>query len=243
MGLGETIDISFDFRSDTPPRQDPDSHSPTLRRYHQLLWSKPLPSGAPFELDVTTPHTYLHHRSELGEFGLSSDAVIPSFSRARELKHIIDQIPEVKTAAFNGIGYTIGGMMIFPGYQVDRKMTINQARGCHGSIRDRFDLTLECIRRHYLDEPSPLSAMLARYAEFFGLFGDFAGYVAFFHLQDLVNEVTLTIKFSMPFEDFTASPLPETLDAYLVYRQRAIEFIESRNRRIAAHVGAGPLMN
>ena len=45
------------------------------------------------------------------------------------------------------------------------------------SIRDRFDLTLECIRRHYLDEPSPLSATLARYADFFGLFGDFAGYV------------------------------------------------------------------
>ena len=47
----------------------------------------------------------------------------------------------------------------------------------------------------------------------------------------------------MPFEDFTASPLPATLDAYLAYRQRAIEFIESRNRRIAAHVGARPVMN
>ena len=243
MGLGEAIDITFDFRSDTPPGKDPDARSPTLRRYHQLLWSKPLPSGAPFELDVTTPGTYLHHRSELGEFGLSSDAVIPSFSRAPELKHIIDQIPEVETEAFNRIGYTIGGMMVFPGYQVDGKMTINGQRGCHPRIRDRFDLTLECIRRHYLDEPSPLSDTLARYADFFGLFGDFAGYVDFFHLQDLVNEVTLTVKFSMPFEDFTASPLPGTLDAYFVYRQRAIEFIESRNRRIAAHVGAGPLMN
>jgi hypothetical protein len=62
-------------------------------------------------------------------------------------------------------------------------------------------------------------------------------------LQDLVNEVTLTVKFSMPCQNFTASPLPGTLDAYLVHRQRAIEFIESRNRRIAAHVGAGPLVN
>ena len=103
--------------------------------------------------------------------------------------------------------------MVFPGHQVGRKMTINQARGCDARIRDRFDLTLECIRRHYLDKCSPLSDTLARYAEFFGLFGDFAGYVDFFHLQDLVNEVTLTIKFSMLFEDFTASPLPETLDA------------------------------
>ena len=76
------IDVTFDFRSDTPPGKDPDTFSPTLRRYHQLLWSKPLPSGALFELDVTGPPYYLHHRSELGEFWLSSDAVVPSFSMA-----------------------------------------------------------------------------------------------------------------------------------------------------------------
>ena len=104
--------------------------------------------------------------------------------------------------------------MVFPGNQVDRKMTINGPRGFHPRIKDRFDLTLECIRRHYLDEPSPLSDTLARYADFFGLFGDFAGYVDFFLLQDLVNEVTLTVRFFLPFEGFTASPLPGTLDAY-----------------------------
>lgn len=74
MGLAGAIDITFDFRSDTAPGRDPDAVSPTLRKYHQLLWSKPLPSGAPFELDATFPHTYLHHLSELGEFFLSSDA-------------------------------------------------------------------------------------------------------------------------------------------------------------------------
>ena len=243
MGLGEAIDITFNFRSDTPHGRDPDAFSPTLRKYHQLLWSKPLPSGAPFELDVTTPHHYLHHRSELGEFSLSSDAVIPSFSRELRLAHIIDQIPEVESEAFNRIGYTIGGMMIFPDIRVGGKMTINGARGFHPRIKDRFDLTLECIRRHYVDEPSPLSDTLARYADFFGLFGDFAGYVDFFHLQDLVSVATPTVRFFTPFEDFTGSPLPGTLDAYVVYRQRAIEFIESRNRRIAAHIGAGPLMN
>jgi hypothetical protein len=238
MGLAEAIDITFDFRSDTPPGRDPDARSPTLRRYHKFLWSKPLPSGAPFELDATTPDTYLHHLSKLGEFSLSSDAVIPTFSRARQLAPIIDQITDVQRGEFQYIGYTIGGMMVFPRNPVGGKMTINQARGCHPRIRDRFDLTLECIRRHYLDEPSPLRDTLARYADFFGLFGDFEGYVDFFHLQDLVNEVTPTIKFSLPFEDFTTSPLPVTLDAYLMYSQRAIEFIESRNRRIAAHIGA-----
>ena len=57
----------------------------------------------------------------------------------------------------------------------------------------------------------------------------------FFLLQDLVDEATSTVKFFTPFEDFTTSPLPGTLDAYRGYRQRAIEFIESRNRRIAAY--------
>ncbi len=61
----------------------------------------------------------------------------------------------------------------------------------------------------------------------------------FSHLQDLVNEATRAIRFFTPFEDFSTSPLPGTLDAYFAHRQRAIEFIESRNRRIAAHVGAG----
>ena len=113
-------------------------------------------------------------------------------------------------------------------------MTINGARGFHPRIKDRFDLTLECIRRHYLDEPSPLSDTLARYADFFGLFGDFAGYVDFFHLQDLVNEVTSTVKFFMPFEDFTASPLPGTLDVYgYVYRHRFHRGTQPADRRSA----------
>jgi hypothetical protein len=142
MGRGEAIDITFDFRSDTPPGGDPDALSPTLRRYHQLLWSKPLPSGVPFVLDVTTP-PYLHHRSELGEFWLSSDAVIPTFSRELRLAHIIDQIPEVKREEFNRIGYTIGGMMVFPANRVGGAMTINGARGFHPRIKDRFDLTVE----------------------------------------------------------------------------------------------------
>ncbi len=64
------IDTSFDFRTDAGGR-DPDSRSPTLRKYHRHLWSRPLPGGAPFELLDTTPGIYLHHRSGLGEFQLS----------------------------------------------------------------------------------------------------------------------------------------------------------------------------
>ena len=53
------IDTSFDFRIDSAGR-DPDKYSPTLRRYHRLLWSKPLPSGEMF--DGRSPSSSFEHR-------------------------------------------------------------------------------------------------------------------------------------------------------------------------------------
>ena len=231
------IDVSFDFRSDTPPGKDPDTFSPTLRKYNELLWSKPLPSGALFELDAGSPPYYLHHRSELGEFWLSSDTAVPNFLY---LPWIGDRFPELRRKGYWPDGYTIGGSIVFPAQRVDGRMTINVARAFNGRIKDRFDLTLECIRRHYLGEPSPLSDVLGRDADFFELFGTFASYVSFFHLQDLVHENDSTVRFHAPFSDFHSSPLPQNLDAYLAYRERAIEFIEARKQRIAAYVAEHP---
>jgi hypothetical protein len=95
------------------------------------------------------------------------------------MKPITEQFPQPENDAFMAIAYTIGGMMVFPENQIERKPTINQARGFTRSIADRFDLTLECIRRHYARHNSPLALTLSRYAEFFALFGDFRGYVSF----------------------------------------------------------------
>jgi hypothetical protein len=225
------IDTTFDFRRDTPEGKDPDRYSQTLRHYHKLLWSKRLPSGELFDLDDTTHGSYLHHRSALGEFSLSSDAVIPTFKWA---KHIKEQIPEQELKAFNAVGYTIGGMMVFPGNRIEGHWTINQARGCTTAIGDRFDLTLECIRRHYSNDDSPLGSALARYAGFFHLFGDFRGYVEFFLLQDLVSADFAEVKTSLPFDNFRGSPIPADTQAYDAYRNAAVAFIEARNRRIAA---------
>ena len=231
------IDITFDFRSDTPPGKDPDKYSATLRRYHRLLWSKPLPNGVVFELHDTTPRVYLHHQSELGEFWLASDAVIPSFTRDHRCAHIMEQMPVEELDEFNTIGYTIGGMMVFPGNRIGRKMTINGARGFHPRIKDRFDLTVECIRRHYRKEDSPLGDTLARYADFFDLFGDFRGYVEFFLLQDLVTADFSEVRFFTPFDGFKPWPLPKTIEAYRAYKQHALDFIGARNRRILASTG------
>ena len=69
--MSNLIDISLDLYSDTPKGKDgktldPDTYSPTLRRYHKILWSKPLPNGLRFDLTYTTQTGILHHQSELG---------------------------------------------------------------------------------------------------------------------------------------------------------------------------------
>ena len=230
------IDTTFDFRTDTPPGKDPDTFSPILRKYHQLLWSKPLQNGVLFELEDVTPYGYLYHQSEMGEFWLSSDTVIPSFWKESKIAHIIEAIPLEELEAFNTIGYTIGGMMLFPGNRIDNKMTINGARGFHPRIKDRFDYTMECIRRHYSGDESPLKTILLRYDDFFRLFNDFRGFVEFFLLQDIVTEDYSAVEFFSPFDDFVNSPpLPVTKDSYLKYVQLATNFIEARNRRIFSH--------
>ena len=56
--LNPPIDITFNVYMDSGGK-DPDSHSPTLKKYHRLLWSKPLPSGKTLELIETEINSYL----------------------------------------------------------------------------------------------------------------------------------------------------------------------------------------
>lgn len=226
------IDTNFDFRNDSKGK-DPDSHSPTLRKYHQLLWSKQLPNGKTFDLDASNSRRYLYHHSELGEFLLTSDSVIHTYNRWKRLDHITSQFSDEEREAFSAIAYTIGGMLVFPGNRVDGKNTINGDRGFNRKICDRIDLTLECIRRHYLSADSPLARTLDRYFHFFALFGEFRGYVDFFLLNDLVDEKESNVKFFMPFDDFQTSPVPGNAEIYRQYRSLNIEFVTARNSRIS----------
>ena len=230
--MNNLIDIQFNFYLETPQGKDPDAYSPTLRRYHKLLWSKPLPNGLSFELTDKTPKIYLHHQSELGEFFLSSDAITHSYSRIKSTSHIISQIPSDEIDSFFTSCRSIGGYIIFPSKKIDKKMTINGARGLNRSIKDRFDLTLECIKRHYADEGSPLSDTLQRYSEFFNLFRNFQGYVEFFLLQDMVAEDFSSVKFYLPFSSFDNPPLPNSVEEYRLYKKSVIDFVSARNQRI-----------
>jgi hypothetical protein len=131
-------------------------------------------------------------------------------------------------------------MMVFPGNRIQGKWTINQARGCLRKISDRFDLTVECIRRHYARQSSPLGETLARYDDFFALFENFSEYVDFFLLQDLVTDDRAAVAFFMPFDDFRTPSAPENDATYREYRRRSIEFIEARNRRIERFAAERP---
>lgn len=232
--LPASIDTSFDFRSDTPNDGDPDALSPTLRQYHRLLWGRPLPSGEPFDLDASSPirSRYLHHASGLGEFHLASDSVVPSFTRWKRMQHIVGQLTEVENEAFRTIGYTIGGMMVWPRRSSNGLRSINVERGFNRSISDRLDLTLECVRRFYLGEASPMSLVLDANEGFFGLFGSFRGFVNHFMLEDLVSNDYTRVGFFLPFLDFVDPSVPQDLDSYLEYRGLSIEFIRARNVRI-----------
>ena len=225
------IDITFNVYSDTPAGKDPDSYSPTLRKYHQTLWSKNLPNGSIFSLDDNT-RSLLHHKSELGEFFLSSDSIGHTYKYTKSMSHIIKNISHEDINTFYKKCSTIGAYIIFPSKRIDNKMTINGARGINTKIKDRFDLTLECIRRYYINEESPLDETLKRYSSYFDLFNNFQGYVNFFLLNDLVTEKYSSVKYFIPFESFEKPPLPIDVQEYKLYKKNMTDFVSARNQRI-----------
>ena len=232
-----SIDITFNVYSDTPSGKDPDSYSPTLRSYHKFLWSKPLPNKVNFALNDKTSKL-LHHQSDLGEFFLSSDSIGhtygggPTGYKVKSVSHILDQVAPDEMERFFNVCCTIGAYIIFPSKRIDNKPTINGARGLNHKIKDRFDLTLECIRRYYKNEDSPLTDTLSRYSKFFNLFESFQGYVDFFLLQDLVLKDYSEIKFWLPFNNFHNSPLLTSVDEYIFYSKNVTNFVIARNQRI-----------
>lgn len=165
MGI-EEININYDVRTDASG-YDPDKYSKTLKYYHKLLWSKKLPNNIIFHLSDLSKKDYLFHKSEIGTFYLSSDSIIHTYDKWKKTQYLINQIPEMDIQYFNYMSYTIGAFILFPANKINGMFTINQARGINNKICDRFDLTLECIRRFYLNLESPLFDTLNRYQRFF----------------------------------------------------------------------------
>lgn len=238
------IDIQFDFTTDTPRywenfwnnnnglgagNNDPDTSSKTLQKYHQLLWSKKLPNGDNMELSIGSGSNYLTWKN----FRFGSDSITASFRYERYrnmIEEIKNAIPNYQSFMENYLrkSYTIGGETIFPKWHGG----INQSRGCNPFIKDRWDLTLECIRKYYIDEPSPLYDTLKKDKEFFDLFVDFKGYVDFFYMQDCVSSDYESVVFWLGNGEFLQNPLPKTVDEYIHWINCNMDFVKQRNERI-----------
>lgn len=243
------IDVNFDFTLDTlgywdgywersngigRGGADPDSHSPMLMTYQKLLWeSKSLPNGE--RMSFTPRRQYLVWK----DFWFSNDAIIASFihiDRIDFVKRLMGELPDYRAWREDYIHRTnvIGGEMIFPAV----KNSINQRRGCSHYIKDRWDLTMECIRRHYAGEAHPLekcfNAPLSK--KFFDLFIDFRGFVDFFFLQDCVSEDYSNVILWYDTELFVKNPVPTDIEPYLEMISKELDFVEKRNKRIEAYI-------
>lgn len=223
------IDVTFDVQTDSNGK-DPDSASKTLKAYHQALWSKPLPNGEVLKLDME--RGFLKWK----DMWFGCDSITASFLHCRfPLKEYVEQtIPnfgEFKKEYWHKT-YTIGGSIIFPMV----RWSMNQARGCSVKICDRWDLTLECIRRYYAGKPSPLDKALEKSSDFFKLFVDFKGYVDFFLLQDCVDD-DYQVKFWLNTPLFTSMPMPKNLDEYYSWIDSQLDFVEKRAKRIKDYCG------
>ncbi|MFK5636201.1 DUF6994 family protein, partial [Ornithinimicrobium sp. LYQ103] len=183
MGVG--IDPDLDFASYYGDGGDPDQTCERLYRWHQALSSRQVEGVGPFEIEVTYDYAYAYayglrlRTADGATFRLGSDGIIPTWSTSGWTSRFTpDLVAEIEqdTDDFFRIASTIGGYVLFPrNGEGQTGQTINQARGVHRQIADRFDLTLECIRRHYLDPrmDSPLADRLNYYRDFFALFRDF----------------------------------------------------------------------
>lgn len=233
--------------------EDPDSHSPRLRAYHQRLWSnrplvgldgdarwalQPLDTGL---IDTALPMTFFG--LEEGLF-LKSDRVMPTWWNWSDTEPFRSDQPLLdRILASNPVLDNMGGTMLWPGRQVGGQ-TLNQARGFSqkATIGDRMDLTLECIRRAYEGtfawDDNPLGPTLKNYWQFFELFGDFPGYVHFWMLPDLLSEDGRHVRSFMggvlSDRDFPAQdPLPGSVEDYDTYLLNAQAFVLSRNDRMS----------
>jgi hypothetical protein len=251
MNKGVNMDLNRDYTKDSNGK-DPDKASPSLNADHIRLWQKNLPNGRFFNLESAYDRGYLLlHKSESGEeLYLSSDGLghslfkdhddasyswlFPHEEISKKLREEIEDFWRQQT----GIAWYI----IFPAFKRGGQ-TINQARGVHPKICDRFDLTLECIRRYYQKEKgqNPLRNALQRYRDFFDLFVDFEGYVTFFYLQDLLDDRHSSIDFWLPFDNFERSPLPQSPEEYKHYKDNVCRVFAARRDRIAKALTKSPM--
>jgi len=226
------IDVNFDFCSEKGVEL-PDRDSTTLQKYHKLLWNKKLPNGE-FPILSETDNNGLILKTDTYELILSSDTMINPYTGGNwDKKYDLSYLKTItEIDGFINTIHKIGNYILYP----RTKNSFNQNRGTYPKIKDRFDLSLECIKRYYNDEDSPLRETIQRYNQFFQLFNNFESYCEYYFLEDLTNETFTEINYFLPFNNFKEIPVPKNADEYRLYMNKATEFINNRNKRIQDYI-------
>ena len=220
--------------------KDPDIFNIDLRDCQQWLYSRDklcLHKGKNLEYDYLFLETPCYMR-------IASDCIINMNENYREYKQTNEQHLSNTSDYFRGLyqkyvdsAYTIGGEIIFP----KRLYSINVIRGQNTKIKDRFDLTLECIKRFYasIDNPddgiidNPLYETLDQDRAFFSLFDGFRDYVNFFFLDDLVKNDNVKFYFGEYDDDvFNHSALAWNQSEWEQMLENQLKFLDARNTRI-----------
>lgn len=217
---------------------DPDSRCKLAKVYHKLLWSRTLPNGENMELEDGGSRFYLRWK----DFYFGSDSITASFRYYRNqplLQQVAAVVGDYKAFVEDYLRrlYTIGGMIIFP--SGPHQEGLNCARGFNPRIKDRRDLTLECIKMYYEKQPKEMNPLRKSIyeaehtpnQEFLNLFVDFKGFIDFFFLQDCVDK-DYNVIHPIPTTLFETNPIPKDVDTYLRYIQAELDFVEKRNIRI-----------
>ncbi len=242
------IDVSFDFTSDAPGywdgfwdtkygrgKCDPDRDSPKELEFSKVVWSRTVPSGRFLDLQISGK------RYAWGGHRLSNDSITASFRHSGG-KPVIDAVMKEMGDEFRPYmedyirnSWTIGGVVVFPIPEkvpgCPRIQSMNQARGIHPLIKDRWDLTLECIRLHYEGKESFLSKSIEPCRWFFDLFIDFKGYVDFFLLQDSVENDYEAVRIWRG-DKLGDDPLPSDVAEYKDWIENQKTFVRKRAQRI-----------
>jgi len=224
--------INYDLKKDIKDGQDVDAYSLNLAHFHQYLWTRMTPSGIKLNLVKSSSPRYEFFFNKKQRF--SSDSMTNSYCLWNQNKQlpIKTKLIENLYEKYKEVDNTIAGFIIFPknDNKFDRHWTINQTRGTCSTIKDRFDFTLECIRRWYAKEEgqNPLEEVLERQNYFYMLFNDFKGYIDFFFLQDFVDENYRVIIWSEKLFD----PLPKTTYQWGELIKIMTELLKKRQNRI-----------
>ena len=108
----DEIDVEFSFYDDPDYVSDADRDSRKLKRWHQLLWSKPLPSGDRLEWSLELGTSCLLY----GTLRASSDTIASTHANYHRVgtARLYEGLTEAEREKYERAFYTIGGFIIFP---------------------------------------------------------------------------------------------------------------------------------